>query len=165
MPAERDSWLDGEYEEHLSPEELEAQRETFEELGRIQEEEGLQREGEVPQIPIPDSVLNPPPSEFEVVGFALDISAMTEADIFRALCKLFGDDPEEVIEEIRREDDDGEEWLRERGISDFPLRLHLYFLRPAGDPHRGRRLLRSVPGWDSRRDHGGLLRSPRAISR
>jgi hypothetical protein len=114
MPAERDPWLDGEYEEHLSPEELEAQRETFEELGRIQEEEGLHREGEVPRIPIPDSILHPERSETRH-GFLLDVHDKSWREIFDAVCGIFGDDPDEVIEEIRQEDD-GEEWLREMGV-------------------------------------------------
>jgi hypothetical protein len=48
-------------------------------------------------------------------GFLLDVHDKSWREIFDAICGIFGDDPDEVIEEIRQEDD-GEEWLREMGI-------------------------------------------------
>jgi hypothetical protein len=49
-------------------------------------------------------------------GFPLDVKGKSERELFFSICCIFGDNPYEVTEEIRQEDDDGEEWLRERGI-------------------------------------------------
>jgi hypothetical protein len=49
-------------------------------------------------------------------GFLLDVGNKSGRETFDAICRIFGDDPDEVIEEIRTLDDDGEEWLREMGI-------------------------------------------------
>jgi hypothetical protein len=56
-----------------------------------------------------------PDEEFEMAGFVADMNIMQESEFFRALCRLFGNDPDEVIEEIRAEPD-GPEWLREHGV-------------------------------------------------
>ena len=50
-----------------------------------------------------------------MAGFVADMNIMQESEFFRALCRLFGNDPDEVIEEIRAEPD-GPEWLREHGV-------------------------------------------------
>jgi hypothetical protein len=42
--CEHDPWLSGEPEEHFSEADLQAARQTFHELGRIHEEEGIRLE-------------------------------------------------------------------------------------------------------------------------
>jgi hypothetical protein len=105
----------GEPEEHFSEAEIKAAQETFEGLRRIQEEEGIHLEFDAPVSPVA------PPVEHEpvggpLVGFLGDVSGMNQKELFYALCRMMGDDPDEIIEDIRTLDDDGEEWLRERGI-------------------------------------------------